>query len=131
MLLVAIDLPDVKAPKLVKSVTDRWPDTAVVVLTDGTDPDAELRCVRNGAYDVLHKTPLDAARTMAMFRRVMTRSRNETPSVRALVGECGRHPRLQSYRKPWLSRDWPYSRLQIQGSLFERSLGTLRSRSPL
>ena len=76
LVLLDIELPDASGIDLLRAIVDRYPDTAVVMVTGVAQIDTALEVLRRGAYDYLTKpfTPNQLVTTVeaALARRAKT-----------------------------------------------------------
>jgi response regulator RpfG family c-di-GMP phosphodiesterase len=74
LLLTDVTMPEMDGVTLLRTVRERWPDTAVVMITGVTEVDVAVRCLSTGAMDYLSK-PFHLDEVRARVRQVLERRR--------------------------------------------------------
>jgi len=67
-----IQMPELSGVELVDKITERWPHTAIIMLTALRTDDAVVKCLERGALDYLTK-PIDVARLLHTAERALGR----------------------------------------------------------
>ncbi len=72
LIISDIQMPELSGVELVDRIVDRWPQTAIIMLTALRTDDAVVICLERGALDYLTK-PIDVARLLRTAERALGR----------------------------------------------------------
>ncbi len=72
LVITDLQMPRMDGEALASSIHDRWPGTAVIVLTASRGDDSVLKCLRRGVLDYLGK-PVDVAKLIKAVDRAFDR----------------------------------------------------------